>query len=81
MTDVGAMSALAHERQNSTRASLVRFRMRSDQLNLAWLSSASQPDQAIARVATRYDKPAATCLAFVQLASIRLWLRARESAS
>lgn len=33
------------------------------------------------RVATRYDKLAANCLAFVQLASIRLWLRANESAS
>ena len=27
------------------------------------------------RVATRYDKLAATYLAFIQLASIRLWLR------
>ncbi|MGY8662716.1 transposase [Bradyrhizobium sp. UFLA05-109] len=33
------------------------------------------------RVATRYDKLAANYLAFVQLASIRLWLRAYESAS
>src|SRR5229473_988643 len=31
------------------------------------------------RVATRYDKLAANCLAFVQLASLRLWLRANES--
>lgn len=31
------------------------------------------------RVATRYDKLAANYLAFVQLASIRLWLRAYES--
>ena len=31
------------------------------------------------RVATRYDKLAANYLAFVQLASIRLWLRANES--
>jgi len=28
------------------------------------------------RVATRYDKLAANYLAFIQLASIRLWLRA-----
>ena len=28
------------------------------------------------RVATRYDRLAANCLAFVQLASIRLWLSA-----
>jgi transposase len=31
------------------------------------------------RVATRYDKLAADYLAFVQLASIRLWLRVNES--
>ena len=31
------------------------------------------------RIATRYDKLAANYLAFVQLASIRLWLRACES--
>ena len=31
------------------------------------------------RVATRYDKLAANDLAFVQLASIRLWLRVNES--
>jgi len=33
------------------------------------------------RVATRYDRFAANYLAFVQLASIRLWLRVNESAS
>src|SRR5213080_3057749 len=33
------------------------------------------------RVATRYDKLAANYLAFVRLASIRLWLRVNESAS
>ena len=31
------------------------------------------------RVATRYDKLAANYLAFVKLASIRIWLRAKES--
>src|ERR1700687_863463 len=31
-------------------------------------------------VATRYDKLAANCLAFVKLASIRIWLRVNESA-
>jgi transposase len=31
------------------------------------------------RVATRYDKLAANYLAFVKLASIRIWLRANES--
>jgi transposase len=33
------------------------------------------------RVATRYDRLAANYLAVVQLASIRLWLRANESTS
>jgi transposase len=33
------------------------------------------------RVATRHDKLAADSLAFVQLASIRLWLRVNESTS
>ena len=33
------------------------------------------------RVATRYDRLAANHLAFVQPASIRLWLRLNESAS
>ena len=33
------------------------------------------------RVATRYDKLAANYLAFVQLASIRLWLRTNDSTS
>src|SRR5437879_8529918 len=32
------------------------------------------------RVATRYDKLAANYLAFIKLASIRIWLRAYESA-
>ena len=32
------------------------------------------------RVATRYDKLAANYLAFIKLASIRVWLRANESA-
>jgi transposase len=31
------------------------------------------------RVATRYDKLAANYVAFIQLASIRLWLRINES--
>jgi transposase len=31
------------------------------------------------RVATRYDKLAANYLAFIKLASIRIWLRADES--
>jgi transposase len=32
------------------------------------------------RVATRYDKLAANYLAFVKLTSIRIWVRANESA-
>jgi hypothetical protein len=32
------------------------------------------------RVAIRYDKLAANYLAFIKLASIRIWLRANESA-
>jgi transposase len=32
------------------------------------------------RVATRYDKLAANYLAFIKLASIRIWLRANQSA-
>jgi len=32
------------------------------------------------RVATRYDKLAANYPAFIKLASIRIWLRAHESA-
>ena len=31
------------------------------------------------RIATRYDKLAASYLAFVKLVSIRIWLRANES--
>jgi transposase len=31
------------------------------------------------RIATRYDKLAANCLAFIKLAAIRIWLRANES--
>ena len=31
------------------------------------------------RIATRYDKLAANYLAFIKLASIRIWLRAYES--
>jgi transposase len=37
-----------------------------------------QQDQTVSEVATRYDKLAANYLAFVQLASIRLWLRVNE---
>lgn len=33
------------------------------------------------RVATRYDKLAANYLAFIKLASIRIWLRANDSTS
>jgi transposase len=46
-------------------------------------SAETEPDRAdklCRRVATRYDKLAANYLAFIQLASIRLWLRVNESA-
>ena len=33
------------------------------------------------RVATRYDKLSVNYLAFIKLASIRIWLRANESTS
>jgi transposase len=33
------------------------------------------------RIATRYDRLAASYLAFIKLASIRIWLRVYESAS
>ncbi len=33
------------------------------------------------RIATRYDKLGATFFAFVQLASVRIWLRSIESTS
>jgi transposase len=39
-----------------------------------------QQDQAMSTVATRYDKLAANYLGFVKLPSIRIWLRANESA-
>src|SRR5450755_1532073 len=39
-----------------------------------------QQDQGMSGVATRYDKLAANYLAFIQLASIRIWLPANESA-
>jgi transposase len=45
-----------------------------------WLTSVSLSKlKQFRRVATRYDKLATNFLAMVQLASIRLWLRAYES--
>jgi transposase len=38
-----------------------------------------EPRKQCRRIATRYDKLAANYLAFIQLASIRLWLRVNES--
>ncbi len=38
-----------------------------------------RPSSLIELVATRYDKLAANFLAMIQLASMRLWLRAYES--
>ena len=42
-------------------------------------SSGLQQDRAISARGNRYDKLAANYLAFVQLASIRRWLRVNES--
>jgi len=42
-------------------------------------SSGLQQDRAISARGNRYDKLAANYLAFVQLASVRLWLRVNES--
>jgi transposase len=44
-----------------------------------WLSGSSTRSKQCRDVATRYDKLAANYLAFIQLASIRLWLRVNES--
>jgi hypothetical protein len=49
---------------------------RSIAMDMEIKRSGAQP-----RVATPYDRLAANYLAFVQLASIRLWLRVNESAS
>jgi hypothetical protein len=49
-----------------------------------WVSAACPVEPAgnlgNAGAATRYDKLAANHLAFIKLASIRIWLRANESA-
>ena len=44
-----------------------------------WWNGLQQDQVQCRRVATRYDKLAANYLAFIQLASIRVWLRANES--
>src|SRR5216684_5797821 len=43
--------------------------------------SARQQDQAMSAYATRYEQPTADYLAFIKLASLRIWLRANESAA
>ena len=53
--------------------------MRYELVNHEW--TAIKPIKQCLRVATRHDRLAANYLAFVQLASIRLWLRLNESAS
>src|SRR5262252_7875191 len=53
------------------RSALARI---SIEPGISW--SGSSTNKHCRRVATRYDKLAANYLAFVQLASIRLWLRA-----
>jgi hypothetical protein len=47
----------------------------------ALVPSARQQDQAMSVCSTRHDKLAANYLAFIKLASIRIWLRANESAA
>jgi len=47
---------------------------------VAAVGAGPNDNQECRRVATRYDKLAANYLAFVKLASIRIWLRANESA-
>lgn len=64
--------AIATSRSASARISIVPA---------IWSSGSSTRSSHRRRVATRYDKLAANYLAFVQLASIRLWLRVNESAS
>ncbi len=60
----------------SDRADLLqRLPLPSTQFGRAFFNKIKQ----CRRIATRYDKLAANYLAFVKLASIRLWLRAYES--
>ena len=47
---------------------------------LLGFSSSARLCSASERIATRYDKLAANYLAFIKLASIRLWLRTYECA-
>jgi hypothetical protein len=47
----------------------------------ALAASALERDQAMSACATRHDKLAANYLAFIKLASIRIWLRANQSAA
>jgi transposase len=45
-----------------------------------WLNVFFNKIKQCRRIATRYDRLAANYLAFIKLASIRIWLRAYESA-
>jgi hypothetical protein len=67
-----------------------QFWLREDGNGIVFLMAASTREEAAGqrffnkikqcrRVATRYDKLAANYLAFIKLASIRIWLRANES--
>ena len=76
--DLAARGARANVRLMPNRVNLPRFSKRLyRQRNLVerFFNKIKQ----CRRVATRYDKLAANYLAFVKLASIRIWLRANES--
>jgi transposase len=48
-------------------------------LGFTYIWGKSRAGKQCRRVATRYDKLAVNYLAFIQLASIKLWLRVNES--
>ena len=56
------------------------LRGRTGRIVLGWTTMEVSIIWTAASVATRYDKLTVNYLAFVQLASIRLWLRVNESA-
>ena len=74
-------------RQQGTWANIPPKRNRKDSICFAHIcrsrnehSTVFQADHAMCGVSTRYDKLAANYLAFVKLASIRIWLRADATA-